>query len=110
MVCISNFHSIAAPLSDVLENAHKIAGKREKNAVKKEALSKSSLHPPPEGAFRELQEILQNAVKQAYPEEKYMIADLQGRQKPLGLGSSRSQRWKKIQKQSATRSTKFLLL
>ena len=66
-VCIPDCAKRLAPLVDVLERAHKKAGRRNKRAMKVISLRDLSCGQEHEEAFKSLQDTIRNAVTLSYP-------------------------------------------
>ena len=72
-LAIPNFAARVAPLTEVLEEAHKLSGKRTRKSIQNIALSSLSWGAVHEKAFRNLQDTLRSAVELSYPEPEKEI-------------------------------------
>lgn len=72
--CIPNLHSISQPLSDILEEAYVLCGKRRKASFKKVALHKLSCGAILKAAFTNLKETLKSSVNLAHSKEAGVIS------------------------------------
>lgn len=84
--CIPGFHCLTQPLSDILEKAYALCGKRRKAELKKVALHKLALGAVHESSFLMLKETLKSAVKPALLKENHGIAEFTDATKKFWAG------------------------